>query len=208
MKKIVLFIMLLCLVVNAQQINYVLGKHATSGDAWKLSEITYLDTATTYDFIIDLNDYYFWDYNPLVVTEVMTAPKADSMITTSTVQNSSRYMYIGTFYCYFDVVKAADSIIFKIDAFPGIYGLDNKSDATIVWGDTVELEAVRTIGDYFSSNNVYIESGDYKVLPPEVIRIRLRDVVDGDQDDSIAFDWRFAYPGIIRTVQERKPSNR
>lgn len=207
MKKIVLFIMLLCLVVNAQQINYSLGLKTTSGDAWKLADITYLDTATTYDFIFDLNDHYLYDYNPLFVTEVLTSPDLDSVISTSTVQVSSNLMYIGTFYANFDVVKAADSIIYKLDVFPGVFGTDNRAAAGIVWGDTLELETIRTIGDYFDIQNIYVHSTKYKHLPPEVIRIRLRDLVDSDQDDSIAFDWKFAYPAIIQTVKERKQDN-
>ena len=209
MKKLI-FILLFIIPIYAQQVNYTLGKKTTSGDAWKLSDITYLDTvaATTYTFVFDLNDYYLWDYNPLVISEVLSSPAADSVISTTTTAISSNLMYLGTFYGYFNCTNATDSLMFVISAYPGVYGVDTKSDAAIDFGDAITLETIRTVNDYLSINNVYIHATKYKLLPPEVIKIVISQTADEDKDDSISFDWKFAYPALIHQVKERKPTDR
>jgi len=195
-KLIFILLLIIPLVLSAQQINYSLGLKATSGDPWTVAGITYLDTATTYDFIFDLNDYYFWDYNPLVISD-----------STDDVAVNSNLMYLGTFYANFNCQNAADSVILKLDVFPGLYGVDSRAVASVVWGDTVELETIRCANDYFDIQNIYVHATKYKILPPELLMIRLRDVTDGDQDDSIQVDWKFAYPAIIHQVKERKQDN-
>ncbi len=209
MKKAILFILLFAWCTFGQQINYTLGKKVTSGIPWALADISYLDTlaATTYSFVFDLNDYYLWDYNPLVETQLISSPKADSVISVETVAINSNLMYLGTFYGYFDCIKAADSLMYVISAYPGVYGLDNKSDATINFGSAITLETIRRVDDYLSINNVYIHATKYKVLPPEVIKIVISQTADTDKDDSVKFDWKFAYPALIQTVKERKPFN-
>lgn len=197
MKKIIVFILLFTLCAFGQQINYSLGKKLTSGDAWTLAGINHLDTlaATTYSFVFDLNDFYWMDVLPLVDT-------------TGVALLNSNLQYLGTFYGYFDCTNAADSLMYVLSAYPGVYGLDNKSDATIDWGSAITLETIRRADDYLSINNVYIHATKYKLFPPEVIKIVISQTADSDKDDSIHFDWKYAYPAIIQTVKERKPSDR
>ena len=138
----------------------------------------------------------------------------DSLYGTSsiTVAQSSNLQYLGTFYVSFDnwgvASPTTDSLGgIEITATPGIYTTVSKSLALADWGDAIELEEVKQIGDYFAINNVYIHATKYKILPPEVLRLGINAPATTRVgcDDSTAVYWDFVYPAVYHVHEAQKP---
>jgi hypothetical protein len=180
MQKIILLLLLfLTVLAGAQQINYTYGLQTPSAAAWNGNGIVYIDTTTgtTNDIIVDLNDFYWLDPFPTVIS-------FDSAGSATLYSNSTRY-YLGTFYCMFDnqgsVSPTTDSVLFTIKSYPGVYHSASQPISGIKWGTAVTLQTIKEVNDYMSVNNV-----------------------DSDADDSTGVYWRFAYPAIYQTAKERK----
>jgi len=198
--KAFILVFAMAFLVFGQQINYTYGVKKTSGDAWDGNGLLYIDTTrtTTNDIIIDLNDYFFVDANPVALGD-----SSDDII------GNSDNALIGTFYCYFDNEGTAspttDSLKYTIKAYAGIYTDDSRSVANIKYHATaVTLETLAAVGDQYTINNVYVEASLGKTIPPEVIKIEIAPVASSNGDDSTHVSWRFAYPAIYKVHQERK----
>ncbi len=200
--RTIILILLLSLLAITQQVNYTWGKK-TSGLDWSGAGIALMDTTsgTTNDIVIDLNDFYFTDPNPLAVADsgAGSAPL---------VSNNSDRLYLGTFYTNFDNVGAAspttDSVLFTIKAYPGVYSTASKAVSGIKYGVAVTLETIRKAGDYYSANNVYIHATLSKSFPPETIKLEIAPIGVKEADDSTNVHWRFAYPAIHQQQKEHK----
>jgi hypothetical protein len=218
MKKILMFVLLMFIAVQAQQINHGTGTNLAGESLSRFVYLTATDGANNYVYF-DMDDYYFVDWYPLFVTEVLTlsgdGPNDVGMdtltaSTTTTVYSNSDRMYIGTLYISFDTQGAAptaDSVYHLIKAAPGIYTSASESLASADFGSEVTLETVAEVGDYFSINNVYIHSTATKVLCPQILRINIdnhADVSSVGADDSVAAYIDFAYPAIYTERKTHK----
>lgn len=199
MKKIILFLMVLCVGASAQQLNYTFGYDAV-GNALTGS-FTAVDTtgATDYTIIIKLDDYYPYDYNPAQYDSV-------------TGLNGSADHTIGSIWFYWDVFAATDSCSFDVDAYAGVYGDANRTVAGVKWDATaVEVHnQTGTKGDVCDVARVYVEASAGKVLPPEIIKLVFDMDSIGNTDDAVngvgsnAFYYRFVYPAIYQIHKERR----
>lgn len=218
MKKLILMI-LVPLFVFAQQINHTTGTNLAGDVSTGFVYLTCSDGANNYIYI-DLDDYYFVDWYPLVVNDLLTITGYDDSTdtgvdslagsTTATVYSNSDRMYIGTLYISFDALgssAATDSVYHLIKAAPGIYTTSSKSLASADWGTEITLETVAETGDYFSVNNVYVHSTAKKLLCPQLLRINIdnhADISSVGSDDSVAAYIDFAYPAIYHVHEVQK----
>jgi hypothetical protein len=194
--KAFILVLFLAFVAYGQQVNSTWGLK-TSGDAWDGAGITYIDTTTgtTNDIVIDIDDYFFVDANPLFSDD-------------SVIIGSSDRALVGTFYSYWDnqgtASAATDSLLYTIKAYPGIYTTDSKAVSGVKYGSAITLETIAVINDYYTELNVYLDSSIGKAIPPEVLKIELAPSGDSDCDDSTKVNWVFRYPAIYKVHKERK----
>lgn len=198
MIKIISVLMILSMGLFAQQIKSTHGMNG-SGDDYDGTGLTYIDTTagTTNNIIIDLNDWYPFDINPLF--------SDDSVV----IGNSTR-LFIGTFYVTFDNQGTAspttDSVTYTIKAYPAVAVDKAGSVASLDYGTAVTLETIEAINDYFAINNVYIHATKGKVIPPEFIKLEIApiDRVTNGIDDSTYVNWMFRYPAIYNPYRYEK----
>ncbi len=214
--------MILATIGFSQQINHTSGTNL-AGALYTTGLSTFIDTTagTTNYFYVDLDDFYYVDYNPLVVSDVLTVTGSsandsagvDSIYgaTVATVNISSNLQYLGTIYVSFDnqgAAPTADSLGgYVINVTPGVYtNQSTKSLATADWGAAITLETVRQINDYFAINNVYVHATKYKLIPPQVLRFGINaPSANSGMDDSTMVYWDYAYPAIYHTHEVQKP---
>lgn len=197
MKKIFVLLLALAVPLMAQQVNYTYGVNLAGAD-YGGAGLVYIDTTTgtTNNIYVDINDFYWIDVNPLRTNDT----------TGAVLLNSDRSVF-GTFYCNFDNQGAdptADSVLFTIKVYPGVYSTASKSLAMAKWGTAVTLETIEAIGDQFTVNNVYLHATKYKHFPPEVLKFEIAPIGRADADDSTAVHWRYAYPALLQVHKERK----
>jgi len=208
LNKLILLVLILTLPIFAQQINYTWGVQLDGSDYGGAGETPAAKTSS-YTFYVDISDYYPIDMNPYVVS--YTAASSDTVgldsLYYAVFNNSSRSVF-GTLYMNFDnqgAAPTADSVIYTISVYPGVYGTDNKSLAGAKWGTAVTLETVEETGDYFSINNVYVHATKYKTFPPEVLKFTLASINRNGWDDSTFVSWKYAYPAIYHPYSIQKP---
>lgn len=220
MKKIFLFLIILTIAGFSQQLNHTWGVDVSGSAMTKIAEID-TTAATTNTFYVDIDDFYFVDWYPLTVTDVMTITGSSSDTvgvdsiygsSTQTVYSNSTRQYIGTLYTYFDNwgVKAptTDSLAgYTINVAPGVYNSTSYSIANVDWGTNVVLETVRQAGDYLSIKNVYVHASVGKSLPPRILRFQINAPATSNTnlDDSTEVSWDFVYPAIYHVHEVQKP---
>jgi hypothetical protein len=191
--KILLILFVLVFTVFAQQINHDWGM-STTGVRNSVPVKTDIDTTATsgWTVVFDIADYYPFDIFPYKDTSGVA------------LLNSDRATF-GTLRTYFDVQNAADSAIYTIKLYEGMYSNADKSPASIKYEETaVTLRTVRSV-DAFFQDNVYFGSTAYKQYPPEVFKIVIAKVAeDTDCDDSTDVYIDYAYPAIYQQYKERK----
>lgn len=218
MKKLIIFV-LFAFALQAQQINHTTGMNMAGETQTGFVYLTCSDGADNLLYF-DLDDYYFVDWNPMIVNDIMTITGYDDSTdtgvdslagsTTATVYSNSSRQYIGTLYVSFDALgssAATDSVYHLIKAAPGIYTTSSKSLASADFGTDVTLETVAQVGDYFSVNNVYVHSTAAKLLCPQILRINIdnhADISSVGSDDSVAAYIDFAYPAIYHVHEVQK----
>ena len=214
--KLILFVIFLLTFLGAQQIGSTTGTNL-NGDAWDRAGQIPAAKTSSYVAYFDIDDYYWWDANPLFSNDVLTitGSSSDSVgvdsiygSTTSTVAINSDRSVFGTLFVAFDNFGTAspttDSVLYTISATPGVYTTNSRALASVDWGDAITLETVATINDYFSINNVYFHATKYKHFPPEVWKFTLASINRSGWDDSTKVRWTYRYPQVIKTVKERK----
>ena len=203
MKKILMFVLLLFLIVQAQQLNHTWG-YTTAGVAFTQIGSQNVDSIGTVTIVFDMQDYYPLDYN-------VTASD-DSVI----ILNSTRLNY-GTFWYRIDLQNATDSTYYTIKAYPGnmVYHPNDGSRITTTnlnFSTTATTLVDTTSGTYTTNDiqwtavNVYISDTEGKILPPEFLEI----IVDwhGTANDSINFYHDFVYPALYESRQTERTTTR
>ena len=191
--------MILPLLVISQQINHTWG-YTTAGAEWNQSGSQNLDSISTVSIVLDLQDYYALDFNPVA--------SDDSVI----ILNSTRMNY-GTFWYRFDVENATDSTAYTINAYPGnlvYHPNDNSRITTTNVNFSTTATNLVTVSSYatddiqWTAANVYLSDAEGKILPPEFIKL----IIDftGTTNDSIDVYWDFVYPAVYEYQQEQRTS--
>jgi|GEM_PF-1954798 len=224
-KLLIMFVLLLFIAVQAQQINYTWG-YSAAGTAYTQTGSADLDSNGTVTIVFDMQDYYYMDWHPLTVNEIYTFMGtgyddsidtgvdsiAQSGSTVATVYSNSTRLYYGTFWYRWDLENAADSVYYTVKAYPGnlIYHPNDGSRITasnINWSTTATTLVDTTSGTYTTDDiqwtavNVYLGSVS-KVLPPEFIKVILD--LEGVSCDSIDSKWNFAYPALLEYYQDMR----
>lgn len=194
MNKILVILFALVFTVFAQQTNHHWGMSTTGVEETDPTQVN-IDTtssAANKTLVFDIADFYFVDAFPYADTSGVA------------LLNSDRAVF-GTFRTSWDAENAADSVIYTIKAYAGMYTDAAKSAASIDYEETsVTIRTVRAAGDQFYSDNIYFNTGTYKQFPPEVFKIEIQAVADSDNDDSTDVSWDYAYPAIYQDKRERK----
>jgi len=220
MKKIFLFLFLIIpLIAFSQQINYTWGQ-TVAGVAYTQIGVQDCDSARI-QIVFDMQDYYPYDFNPLFVTQLLSSPKADSVISTTTIASNSNLLYIGTLWYYIDAYRATDSTNYYLIAKSGnmIYQPNDASRITaanIFFGtDSILLVSItRAVGDFtgWKFINVYVNASTdagstiHKYLPPEFVEVDFNWATGAA--DSINVYWNFAYPAIDEKAQSGRSTTR
>jgi hypothetical protein len=223
MKKILLFTILLSGFLIAQQINHTWG-YTTAGVAYNQTGSANTDSIDTIDIVFDLQDYYYLDWYPLTVNDILTISGdgpdtvgVDTLsgTTTATVYSNSTRLYYGTFWYRIDMENAADTSKILIRAYPGnmVYfpSDDSRITTTNINFSTTATTLLADTSSYtandrqWTSLNVYINETAGKVLPPEFIKLNIDFV--GTTNDSIDVYWDFAYPAVYQYYQDLRSNN-
>ena len=220
MKKIFLFLFLIIpLITFSQQINYTWGQ-TVAGVNYTQIGVQDCDSARI-KIVFDMQDYYYLDYNPLFVTQLLSSPKADSVISTTTIASNSNLMYIGTLWYYIDAYRATDSVNYYIIGKSGNYiyhpnNISRITAANVFFGtDSILLvSGTRAVGDFtgWKFVNVYVNASTdagstiHKYLPPEFVEVDFNWL--GGASDSIDVYWNFAYSALKESDQDVRSTTR
>ena len=200
---LILTLFLLSTSLFAQQINYTWGQSAAGATLTQTGFVN-VDSISTITVVFDMQDYYFVDLFPAIYDSA------------TALLNSNR-LYYGTLWYKVDVQNAADSSKFSIYAYPGnmIYHPNDGSrvTATNLNFSTTATVIVDSVADTYATNdiqwtavNLYLSDAEGKILPPEFIKV----FVDfyGTTNDSIDFQYTFAYPALYEYQQSMRHSTR
>lgn len=211
----ILIVLILSTFLIAQQINYTWG-YETDGTAYTQSGTTDTDSSSTLDVVFDMQDYYWLDWYPAIVTDTVDISADGDSVQAASVYSNSTRQYYGTIWVRVDAQNATDSVVFGIKAFAGnmIYhpnddsrittsNLNFSSTATVV-ADTGHLRQVNDV--QWRPYNVYLNFTAGKFLPPEFIKLTFFHGVNCN--DSLDYHWNFAYPAVYEYIQDQRRTTR
>lgn len=210
MKNLIIIILLIIpFTLFGQQWNHTWG-YTTAGVAYTQTGYQGADSSTSIDIIIDLQDLYPMDWNPLVLEN---QPSLDS---SETVYNVSAYTYLGTFWWMIDAENATDSTGHTIKAYPGFMtyypgtgdristsNITFSTTATTLLSETAEVNDIqwRFVNVYVNSS-ADASSQTTKHGPPEFVKINIS--FQTMAADSMDVYWDDVYPAVY----QREQSNR
>ncbi len=205
-KFIVMFLLLLAGFCFGQQINHTYGT-TTAGGAYTSSGAS-IDSGTTVTVILDLQDYFYTDFNPTVYDSVTALANSDAF-------------FLGTLWFYLNADSTNDSTNLNIDVYPAGFTYDDNDGNRIEAAEyTVSTTAVvlrdssttRTLGDIlWSAVNIYLNAST-RFLPPEIIQLKFA-IFDpagsGGTEMSGGFiHWDFVYTAVYESQQNQRSTTR
>lgn len=213
--KTILLILFLSLFALSQQINYTWGTN-TSGTAYTQTGQGSLDSSSTVSIVFDMQDYYWLDYYPLVVSDTSDISTGGDSVQAAAVYDNSNRHHFGTFWLRLDAQNATDSVGYALKAYPGnlVYHPNDESRVTttnVNFGTTattiVDTGATKAVNDIqWTPYNVFLNYSANKFLPPEFIKITL--TFQKNAADSMAAYWNFAYPAVYEFYQTQRQTTR